>query len=414
MKHRTTCFIFTLFFSVALLCNVATCLANKHDTLYVDDDSKLTDREHATYYRLWQRKKKTYYVSDYYPDHKLYMQGTYTSNDFKTRQGHFEYFNRDGSRISEGQFINDVEEGDWIFYGKQCDDGPITNDYVTLVHGTEQGLHRSIVVETGCLLTIGYSKDAQPDSTWVVYYPNGDTQMVEEFVKGERTGYSSFYHPDPHALVMEGLLYKDQKVGTWYYWWPRRPDTLHIEQYLDSTWTAIFVRRFDSFTHDLLEECKFVNEKREGKSTEYFRGTRKVKCYHFCHNDIYDGPYAEYDSLTGDPIVEGNFRNDIKHGPFTTYRNGHKVTVGNYNEGELDGAMSYYYENGKPEETGSFDLGYKTGLWSEYDEDGQLMQTTEYKDNLQHGKSISYENGKPYLIAIYKEGDLVKETLLKK
>jgi len=108
-----------LFFYILILIAIPTSLAAQ-DTLkiYYDKNwNEITDKNAAVFYRkAFPDGNNTYAVSDYYINNKIQMTGRYKNVKMKEKQGHFVYYEENGQKLSEGDYLNDKVEGLWSFW----------------------------------------------------------------------------------------------------------------------------------------------------------------------------------------------------------------------------------------------------------------------------------------------------------
>jgi len=108
-------------------------LAQDTITLYYNNDWNLIkDKNKATYYRkAFPDSNKAWSVRDYYMNNQIQMTGTFKSKKFTTRQGHFIYYFENGRKSSEGNYVNNKNEGLWTYWhenGKKESEGIFKND----------------------------------------------------------------------------------------------------------------------------------------------------------------------------------------------------------------------------------------------------------------------------------------------
>jgi antitoxin component YwqK of YwqJK toxin-antitoxin module len=109
---------------------------------------------------------------------------------------------------------------------------------------------------------------------------------------------------------------------------------------------------------DLLTTIEYVNDKREGVTTEYYPG---------------GGPEPEKIK------EETSYFGGKKDGPHTKmYLEGQASVEGEYLMGRPNGKWTYYYEDGQTEMEGSFVDGLKDGEWKWYDRKGNVLKKVTY------------------------------------
>ena len=107
----------------------------------------------------------------------------------------------------------------------------------------------------------------------------------------------------------------------------------------------------------------------------------------------------------------GTLANGVQIGHYIRYEpNGQKIEDSLFNEdGKFAGRVTYhYYGNGQVKHERHFDEnGNLAGKQTQYFDDGRKMQEEHFKDNLKHGKEVTYgPNGKIAQVYTFKEGIL--------
>ena len=108
-------------------------------------------------------------------------------------------------------------------------------------------------------------------------------------------------------------------------------------------------------------------------------------------NEVY---LLEYDGKKYLPTSEKPYTGEV----FDLHkRTGKKKLEGQYRNGMKDGKWTRYRQDGKKREKGTYNNGKMVGTWIRWDISGQKMEEAEHKDGKQHGKKISWNrNGKKY------------------
>jgi TonB family protein len=100
------------------LSNVA--VSQEIDTIFYNVDwQKTKNRDSFKFYRLAKlnlNPDTSYLVKDYYLSGQLQMQGQVKSLETDGRFGHFEYYDKNGNKESEGEYLKDKRHGQWKFY----------------------------------------------------------------------------------------------------------------------------------------------------------------------------------------------------------------------------------------------------------------------------------------------------------
>jgi TonB family protein len=94
----------------------AICLA-QHDTTYLDNDFKPTIFDNAEYYRVTHKEPDgRYKIADHYLNNKLQMEGYFSDLKQEIKDGFFVFYDRHGSRESQGNYTKNKPEGKWEQY----------------------------------------------------------------------------------------------------------------------------------------------------------------------------------------------------------------------------------------------------------------------------------------------------------
>jgi antitoxin component YwqK of YwqJK toxin-antitoxin module len=159
--------------------------------------------------------------------------------------------------------------------------------------------------------------------------------------------------------------YKDGK----YYEWDENGKEKHYVFYSDG------VEKFESYTNeDIIVETEFFDNGQEKEKNSY----DSYKDLHGCCTEWYEN---------GNKKVEGNYRNDIRHGKWT-----------------------YWGKDGRKESEDLFDNGEIT-LQKIFMEDGTMKERTS-RGNRVYFKH--YKDSHPFKEEIYKSGDLISVKELNK
>ncbi len=120
------------------------------------------------------------------------------------------------------------------------------------------------------------------------------------------------------------------------------------------------------------EEGWLINNKREGKWTEYYNnGNKKQEV--FFKNGVADSSWVEWYE-NGNKKSTGTIVNGKQEGiEITWYENGNKKKEEYFKNGktEIEGTNTYWYENGNKWYIISFSEGKKTDVFEEWFENGQ-------------------------------------------
>lgn len=140
-------------------------LSQDIDTIFYNADwQKTKNRDSFTYYRLAKlslNPDTSYVVRDFYLNGKIQMLGQVKNLETDGRFGHFEYYDKNGVKESEGEYILDKKHGQWKFY-----------DSLKFLCKTEE------------------YRNGELDGLLKMYYPNGklkrkEVYKADGFLRGE-------------------------------------------------------------------------------------------------------------------------------------------------------------------------------------------------------------------------------------
>jgi antitoxin component YwqK of YwqJK toxin-antitoxin module len=156
------------------------------DTLFSYYDAKWneTTKEQAKYYRhAFAQPDSVFLVHDFYMNGQMQMDGAYIGKKMKLKQGHFKYYNKDGTLTSDLYFENDTAHGTFLLY---YDNGNLSMS-TNRTHDTLDG-ETKYFFENGQLASEGTFIKGMRRGEWKYYDKYGKFQGSEYF-------YASFETP---------------------------------------------------------------------------------------------------------------------------------------------------------------------------------------------------------------------------
>lgn len=193
-------------------------------------------------------------------------------------------------------------------------------------YGKKQGIWKKY--DKGHLVYEGQFKDNIPYGTFKYYHNNGKLKSVTNFEQGVHKVSTTIFYENGHT-ASKGCYIDQMKDGEWKYY--AENDTLvKIENYKTGTPEGTW-KTFSAETGVLLEECNYLNGKRNGL-------------------------YATY------------------------YTNGVKSLEENYLNGKTNGKSTSFFPNGNISVTGNYLKGWRDGEWHQNDINGKIRTTFLYKD----------------------------------
>lgn len=273
---------------------------------------------------------------------------------------------------SEGYLVNKKKSGKWKYYdhsGKQT-------HFITYKNDLRNGWEMYYLPDRDTL-RLTYYKDDLPDSTYKEWDADG-------------------------RLITSGSYRNGKREGTWDYW-KAIPSTGQTFVWLvpTITWTVSPIAGQKS-----KPAPKYVDPGRHVKSETY-------------KNDELDGPFAEYDLVSGAQLVSGVYKAGKKNGPFIetskdrtsfterTYRNDTLVKEADLwdqtgtrrkREYELSNGIkngSYREWHGytdKEKITGTYRNGLRDGVFIEYNMAGKRHLSYTYKAGVLEGERCDYDS----------------------
>ncbi|MFM1932836.1 MAG: putative glucosyltransferase-S [Bacteroidota bacterium] len=224
---------------------------------------------------------------------------------------------------------------------------------------------------------------------WIRVYPTGKMYYKGQFANGEPTGIFSFFYDSGERMSdvdhLDGTrnmfvvnYYKNGKVLSKGHYTEKTVDG-NTEKWKQGAW------EFYTEQGVLKTSETYVDNKREGKSIEYF--------------------------ANGKVLSEYSYARDEKHGAYREYfENGRLKGEGSYEYGELNGDYKLYEANGRPFVQGKYIKGAKDGLWIKFNSSGEIELTIKYDKGVEtkvvreNGEFTDYfDNGIPASTYTYKE-----------
>ncbi|WP_298900940.1 CDC27 family protein [uncultured Psychroserpens sp.] len=296
------------------------------------------------------------------------------------KKGLWKFYTNNGVKYEEGNYIDDKAEGEHVTFFQDGKKQSISTYKDNLLNGYYANYYKN-----GQLKSQGYYKDNMAHGEWRHYYINGTLRALEFYHKGN-------YHGDQIAYEANGKLSRKYayKFG---------------EMFEDA--------RYD-LNGELFEIVTFEPKTNTYKiSYNHFNGNPDVEIEYV--NGIKHGKYLRYD-YEGNKRLTGNYLNGFEHGAWVGYfKNGQIKSKYNYVLGELDGEAIDYYENGQIEDLSHYDIGKPVGKRLSYYENGQLKTVTEYNYGERHGRKEFYDpQGKLQLIRFYDHDVLIGYSYLDK
>ena len=99
-------------------------------------------------------------------------------------------------------------------------------------------------------------------------------------------------------------------------------------------------------------------------------------------------------SFNGSHLIDGYYKNGLKHGPYTEKESTRKKFTTNYKDGLEHGERKEYYFDGQLRRRENYKEGVLHGPYEWFYKNGQLGSRSHYLNGKEHGQHIGYdENG---------------------
>jgi antitoxin component YwqK of YwqJK toxin-antitoxin module len=171
---------------------------------------------------------------------------------------------------------------------------------------------------------------------WKFYDVLGNIRTESEYLEGGQTANVKLFYPGGKKSG-EGLYRNKLREGTWYFYGPES-DTLWVirEHYKNGKREGECIKRYSN--GDVFETLSFVGDKKSGEWKQYYPGNLLK--------------------------ARGNFQNGLLQGQITYfYENGKKYMEGVYHQDVRHGIFLYFEESGRIK----MRLRYKWGVLNEED-----------------------------------------------
>jgi antitoxin component YwqK of YwqJK toxin-antitoxin module len=375
----------------------------------------------------WQRRRPTGTVIE---------TGSYAAGE---KSGHWQMFGPTGALLGEyAMRLGTGTERHWL------DDGTLYAER-TLVDGMPSGNDRIYAADGAPLVaaqwtggkldgphTVGTRSTLRLEETFMAGVRHGSrqiwqfwTMLVDESYdrRGRHDGEYTIWR-NKKVMRVHGQFEHGKRDGLWT-WNDRDANKEREGNYLDGKrdgpWTEWYENKI-VFTGSYAQgkpDGEFIYYDRNQNEIGRFdikggTGTmltfwpnKKVASRQRLYQGAADGLYQELTSK-GKVVVEGHYRNDVKHGAWKEWTaEGAPTLEQTWKRGKLDGVVKKYvdgklstevaykdgkavgkyaeYRSGKPAVTGQFADDRKTGVWTEYDADGRVLLTATYKDGVLEG-----------------------------
>jgi antitoxin component YwqK of YwqJK toxin-antitoxin module len=348
----------------------------------------------------------------WYPNGQLQAEAEYTSGILN---GTWKLYYESGKIMSDGQFFKGTKNGVWITYhpeGQVSDSGKYEHDRT-------MGLWKTFF-ENGQLATTGSYVHGQQQGKWQSFYENG--QLESEGIKedSESVGVWKFYHqsgqPASEIRISDGEEFI-QNV-----WNPDNVQTVkngqgYLEDFyatgeLQSKGPVKDGKRSGTWTSQHPDGTPWL-ESRYEDGKQYILSAWSEKGQQKIVNG--NGRFERFLDMGLLMLEDGDIKNGQRSGVWNTYfpTSGELLTTTTYKDGEIEGKQTVYHESGGVWFEGMMHNGKSDGEWIWYYEDGITESSAFFENGIKTGTQKFWDAyGRPLKEETYQNGKLTETSLL--
>lgn len=373
----------------------------------------------------------------WYMDGTLTMEAEYQEGEL---HGTYKRYHLNGELAEEAEYVEGHEVGKTTEY---YENGNIETEYNTDTKGNLSGAYKTYFEEGGQYGEFYYKKNRMYQ---YAYFNKDGKKLTEGLAKGKYLDFKG-YDTDGY-LFTKGLYKKGKEEGEWKQYDPLKLLTSkkrysngelvgdHIYYYYNGETRTLFSYKNGSTHGDYHQYFKDGKSRTEGyyrkdkEEGEFIRknnlGKTIVRNY-YKNGDTHGWQtyYTEKGELGAEEYYdEGIFLGGIYYGPkgeeaqrawldngngemVLNYQDGSKRYTANYQNGELEGEVSWYYPNGKLEKQGKYISDTREGEWKDFYDNGQVENIFIYVHGMLEGKYVSYfKNGNIEIEGNYEDNSL--------
>lgn len=305
----------------------------------------------------------------------------------------------------------------------------------------KNGFYFKCFVNSEIVEMTGFFINGMKDGAWIKYTTKGEKESVVNFRKGKKDG--QYFEFKNDILTQEGLYQNDSLTGVSYYYSNGKLEKQ--ETILNNKTSLTKFYKFDLSSGLLMEQGYIRDEKKDSLWVRYFLTGKKrdIENYkngllnsiqtHFYPNgklaarEIFKEGAQQGKSFSlnekGDTIESFTYINNLLEGPFLYFRMallnevyGEKMIPlflnGNSVKSVFEGQFNYKYLNGKIAKSEFYINGKLEGPRIINDSIGNRIDSSNYKNNLKHGKCFHYFNSEKKIKweRTYYDGKLINEV----
>lgn len=263
--------------------------------------------------------------------------------------------------VSEGNFKDNVRDGEWKFYYKKQNKTEPT-----------EGLYARVTYKNGLL-----------DGKAWVYYPNGNLCMEANFREGMLEG-EYVAMKEAGYVSIKGNFEKNKKNGIWTVYFHEKNQIHLIEKYVDNA----NIENYGEWETDGFQKRGRIDnaEKQQVEYYDYYKSGMKL---------MHVIPYGRKNMDTYEYDTSGYL----------------KKTRILFNDNPQSNTQTQYYPNGQRASQLFVINGKREGIYWAWYEDGRMKTEVHFENNLQQGESISWdENGNKTVKYFQKGIEIIPHT----
>ena len=276
----------------------------------------------------------------------------------------------------------------------------------TLAAGVRRG-SRQIWQSWQLLLDESYDRRGKLDGEYTIWRNKKAMRVHGQYDHGKRDGLWTWADRDANK-EREGNYLDDKRDGPWTEWADNK--IVFTGNYTQGVPDGEFIY-YDRNENEL---GRFTITAGTGVMMTYWPNKKPASRQRLVQGKA-EGVYQELTSR-GKVVVEGHYRNDVKHGVWKEWTtDGVPTLEQSWKRGKLDGVIKKFvdgklatettykdgkvtgpyaeYRAGKPAVTGQFQADRKTGTWTQYDPLGHVTLTASYRDGVLDGMWRQREAG---------------------
>jgi antitoxin component YwqK of YwqJK toxin-antitoxin module len=268
----------------------------------------------------------------------------------------------------------------------------------TLAAGVRRG-SRQIWQFWQLLLDESYDRRGKLDGDYTIWRSKKAMRVHGQYDHGKRDGLWTWNDRDANK-EREGNYLDGKRDGPWTEWVDNK--IVFTGNYTQGVPDGEFIY-YDRSENEL---GRFTITSGTGAMLTFWPNKKVASRQHMVQGKA-DGIYQEL-TVRGKVVVEGHYRNDVKHGSWKEWTaDGVPTLEQMWRRGKLDGAVKKFvdgklateasykdgkatgpyteYRGSKPAVTGQFQDDRKAGTWTQYDPEGHTVLTASYRDGVLEG-----------------------------